>query len=197
MKLNKILLALFVPFAMISLCSLHGCSRTVKPTALIIRDSVRHYYPLLQGEQLEIQWEIANVGKDPLVLTAIHPSCGCIEVDRGSNNVILPNKEMTLKFIFDSSKNSGYVEHKIYLYGNIAPDGMAVLVFDTNIVPRSNASPDYEERYYDNEKAERMLKGLTNGFENERGYWIDNGDYPSDYSRSYKKYPWKKDSETK
>ena len=31
-----------------------GCRKEVRPTSMTIKDSVRHYYPIKQGQQLEI-----------------------------------------------------------------------------------------------------------------------------------------------
>lgn len=168
----------------------NSCGKKVAYTSIIVQDSIRHYYPMIQGQQLVLGYRIANIGKEPLVLVDIVPSCGCISVDKKINNVILPGKSLTLQFKFDSSKSVGYVDQKIYLYGNIKPDGEAVLLFDTNVVPPYHKSPDYEEQFYEDKKLETLIQGSIQGTAQERGYWIDLGEYPEDYSRYYDKYPW-------
>ena len=166
-----------------------SCSKEVKMTNVIVQDSIRHYYPLVQGTDMELSWRIANVGKDPLVLTDIQPSCGCISEDLDKNNIVLPGEETTLKFHFRTEGNSGYVRHTIRLYGNIFPKGMTCLIFDTNVVAPALGSPDYEERYKSRNERDVAagIKTLVDGDEAQRGYWTD----LNEYSRGYNKYLWK------
>ena len=189
----------FIAFAAVAVLSLSmvqtaltgcsACKRKLGKTQIVVEDSIRHYYPMLQGTKLIMPWHIGNAGDEPLVLSDIQPSCGCIIADPQDSYVIPPGKELILKFTYDSSKNSGYVRHTIRLFGNIAPNGMSELVFDTNVVPPAQASPDYEERYMLADQFDVMagVKELVDGSESERGYWIDKGEY----SRGYRRYPWR------
>lgn len=45
---------------------LSGCKKKVRPTTMVIKDSVRHYYPIKQGQQLDIMFTITNTGDAPL-----------------------------------------------------------------------------------------------------------------------------------
>lgn len=72
---------------------------------------------------------------------------------------------------------------------------MCTLYFDLNVVVPTSASTDYEENYYEREKADHMLKGLTYGENDIKGYYINKGDYPSDYEKNYKQYPWRERSD--
>ncbi|MCR5003824.1 MAG: DUF1573 domain-containing protein [Bacteroidales bacterium] len=184
-------IALVMTATVIASLATNSCGKKVEYTSILVQDSIRHYYPMIQGQELEIAYRIANIGKEPLVLIDIVPSCGCISTDGKINNIILPDKELTLQFRYNSSKSVGLVEEKIYLYGNIEPDGEAVLKFDVNVVAPYGKSPDYEEHYYEESKLERLIKGTTAGYEQERGYWIDSNEYPENYSRYYNKYPWR------
>lgn len=176
--------------------SLKRCSKTVEPTCVFVQDSIRHYYPMIQGQELILKYRIANIGESPFVITDILPSCGCISIDDENNNIILPQKEQTFSFKFSSDKFVGYVEHQIYLYGNVDnKDSVVVLYFDTHVVPPTTSSIDYEENYYEKEKIDNMVKGFTNGDNNTKGYYINNGDYPEDYEKNYKKYPWREKSD--
>ena len=40
-----------------------GCRKEVRPTSMTIKDSVRHYYPIKQGQQLDIMFTITNTGR--------------------------------------------------------------------------------------------------------------------------------------
>ena len=33
-----------------------GCKKEVRPTSMTIKDSIRHYYPIKQGQQLELMF---------------------------------------------------------------------------------------------------------------------------------------------
>ncbi len=166
-----------------------SCKKKVDMTHILVQDSIRHYYPLVQGTDLTLLWRIANVGETPLVLTDIQPSCGCIVENSEENNVIPPGKQMLLKFTFRTERNSGYVRHTIRLFGNIAPKGMANLIFDTNVVAPALGSPDYEELHKDRNEFDVTTgaKTLVDGTTAKRGYWTDD----NDYSRGYNKYYWR------
>lgn len=165
-----------------------SCSKQLPKTTLVVQDSIRHYYPLVQGTDLMLTWRVANIGNTPLVLSDIQPSCGCIIENPEDNNVIPPGKDVLLKFTFRSEKNTGYVRHTIRLFGNIAPKGTASLVFDVNVVTPALGSPDYEEQQMNKEKYEITagIKELVDGTTGQKEYWTD----ANEYSRGYNKYYW-------
>lgn len=194
--MKKIVYVILAIAIIVILCLLtNTCSKEVMPTEVLVQDSIRHYYPMIQGQELTIKYRVANIGKDPLVITDIQPSCGCISIDGEHNNIILPQKEQTFAFTFSSDKFVGEVEHQIYMYGNIAnKDSMIVLYFSTNVVVPTSASPDYEENYFEKERTDNLVKGNSND-NLTKGYYINNGDYPEDYEKNYKKYPWREKSD--
>lgn len=167
-----------------------SCKKSIEMTRIMVEDSIRHYYPLVQGTDLILMCRIANIGKTPLVLTDIQPSCGCIVENLGTNNVIPAGKIGNFKFTYRSERNSGYVKHSIRFFGNIAPEGMAILTFDVNVVPPALGSPDYEELHKEREEYDIAagIKSLVDGEANQRGYWINN----EEYSRGYDRYYWKR-----
>lgn len=73
---------------------------SVKPSG----SPIRHYYPILEGEELWIAYDIWNTGKNPLVISEIQTSCGCIVADEGKR-IIPPGHDERLMFRYDSSKN--------------------------------------------------------------------------------------------
>lgn len=156
-----------------------------------VADSVRHYYPMTLGEELNIIYELTNVGADPLVINDIQPSCGCIIADEDNDLIVFPGKTIKLKFRFDSSKNIGEVDHTIRVYGNILPKGVAELKFDVNVVPPSAYTPDYEETYSNKQKEQRMsgIKDAVDGSSSEKGYYVDKANQTD--SRTHGKYPWR------
>lgn len=165
-----------------------GCEKKMLPTAMVVDDSIRHYYPIVAGEKLNFSYVVRNIGDSPLLLDDIQPSCGCI-VGKLNANIIPPHDTLTISFTFDSSKNVGYVRHCIRLYGNILPRGMATLVFDVNVVSPSDHDPDYEEVYQEKKEANGGVEELVDGKPAEKGYYVDPSDKTD--SRTHKKYPWR------
>ncbi len=162
--------------------------KKVGMTTIEVTDSTRHYYPLVAGEKLNMVFMVKNMGDEILVLKDIQPSCGCI-VGNVKVKAVPPHDSIRLAFTYDSNKNVGYVEHRIRLFGNILPKGMAVLTFDVNVVPPANYDPDYEEIYHNvREKEGKLLEDLVNGKSSEKGYYVD----PEKDSRSQEKYPWRR-----
>lgn len=181
---------LLLPLALIlSTVFLVGCRKKVGPTSVMVEDSIRHYYPVVQGQVLDLQYRLGNVGNTPLVITDIQPSCGCIAVDAKYNNIVPPGKEITLRFKYRSEMNVGYVHHTIRLFGNILPRGMTAFVFDVNVVPRSDYTRDYEEIYKEESDRRSLVEGLVDGEESQRGYYVD----VEHDSRSHSRYPWRKE----
>ena len=112
-----------------------GCKKEVRPTSMTIKDSIRHYYPIKQGQQLELMFTITNTGDAPLIISEIQPSCGCIILDKSSHIIIPEDGIRQFKATYNSIKNVGEVVHRIRIFGNMLPHGKAELKFDVNIVP--------------------------------------------------------------
>lgn len=143
---NKKKLQFGIPFIGI-LCSLLSCNYEIKDTKISVKNPSRHYRPLLQGQELKIQYEVKNIGTSPLNVAEVFTSCGCILVDNSTMKNIPPNGSFFLKMTYDSNKNIGLVEHKIYLYGNFNDAKPFELKFDVNVVPDALYTKDYEELY--------------------------------------------------
>ena len=140
----------------------YGCSSELKPTSVIINDTVRHYYPIATGDILKLSYEIENTGKEPLVISEIQTTCGCIATDN-QRKVIPEGQKATINFEYDSSKNIGYVEHEILLYGNFENSSFYKLYFDVNVVPGTDYTEDYEI----------LSKERKNNISVKKNYYID------------------------
>src|SRR3712207_840743 len=140
-----------------------SCKHKVGPTMVTVVDSVRHYRPLLLGEELTMHYDLTNVGEEPLVVNDIQPSCGCIVSNMGSNLIILPGETKRLIFVYDTSGNIGYVKHTIRIYGNVLPKGEIDLIFDLNVVPPTAEAPDYEQIYTERLEKDKDRKSVVKG----------------------------------
>lgn len=144
-----------------------------KTTTIKIIDNNRHYYPLLMGQELDIVFDIQNTGKHPLIITDIITSCGCIALKKTSIRAIPAGETRKLIMKYDSGKNIGYVKHYITLYGNFASGEIEEIVFDLNVVPNALYTKDYEEIYQHEKDKMGGIKGLSEGDETNRGYYLD------------------------
>lgn len=180
---------IFIPL-LILIFALTSCEKLLhkelKTTAIGLKDSVRHYYPIVLGDELSITCQITNKGAEPLAITDIQPSNFSIALNSPMPEIIPPGKTEYINFIFHSEKNVGFAEHKIRFFGNIYPDGVATLTFDTHIVRPTLDKFDYEEVYFSTKRD--MIDEFVDGELGQKGYWIDGSDEDSAYQRTYKKY---------
>lgn len=153
---------------------LSSCRKEVKPTSIEIKDPDRHYYPIKQGQQLDIMFTITNTGDNPLIITDIQPSCGCIIVDRNSHIMIPEQGIKQFHLNYNSTKNIGLVSHRIRIYGNILPIGKAEIKFDVNVVPDADYTRDYEELFQESNAKNGIVKEMVDGKESELGYYVGN-----------------------
>lgn len=163
-----ILLITVLPFYFTS------CKKEVRPTSMTIKDSIRHYYPIKQGQQLDIMFTVTNTGDAPLIISEMQPSCGCIILDK-SSHIIIPEKGIRqFKATYNSIKNIGEVEHRIRFFGNMLPSGKAELKFDVNVVPDADYTRDYEELFQEFNAKNGIVKEAVDGKESELGYYVGN-----------------------
>ena len=165
---------LYILLLTVFLFFLSGCKKKVRPTTMVIKDSVRHYYPIKQGQQLDIMFTITNTGDAPLVISDIQPSCGCIILDKSSHIIIPEEGIRQFKATYNSIKNVGEVVHRIRIFGNMLPNGKAELKFDVNVVPDADYTRDYEELYQDFNTKNGIVREMVDGKESELGYYVGN-----------------------
>jgi len=154
--------------------ALGACTSRVQFTTVEIKDPIRHYYPILQGQELTVMVRLSNTGKVPLVVKDIQPSCGCILLEKDHEMVVPPQRSMLVSLKYDSRKNVGKAEHSVRFWGNIAPKGMAEMRFDVNVVPDASYHRDYEE-LFDKSLSVQRLKDMIEGgnMQTGLGYYVD------------------------
>lgn len=158
-------------WAFVAMSVIFGCSTELKPANVKVEDVRRHYYPVMVGEILTLSYEIENIGDEPLVISEIQTTCGCISKDAGRK--IIPRGQKTiLNFEYDSSKNLGYVEHEIRLYGNFDTTNVLKLYFDVNVVPDADYTKDYEALHKESFR-ERVRDKKGDRETNRKSYYVD------------------------
>jgi hypothetical protein len=165
---NKLKYVVFVLAFLIS-----SCETLDKETKINIVDSKRFYFPILQGQDLKIIYEIKNVGDAPLTITDILPTCGCIIVDETKLKNIPVDGTIFVKLTYDSNKNIGQVNHFIYLYGNFNKKIPVELSFNVNVVPDALYTKDYEELYRKEVEENANVENLVDGNNNQKGYYTE------------------------
>ncbi|WP_245557708.1 DUF1573 domain-containing protein [Flavobacterium antarcticum] len=141
-----------------------------------IVDPVRHYYPILQGQELNIIIELENKSDSPFKITDILTSCGCVVVKKGTFDVIPAQSTGYLELTYNSNKNIGLVNHFIYIYGNLDKVNKLEANFDVHVVPDALYTPDYEELYRKEVDSKAGTKNAVEGNENEKGYYTSSDD---------------------
>lgn len=170
----KKLLCLFTFLAIFILVSSCGYKENLVDVTII--DPVRHYYPIVQGQKLKIVVKLENKSDFPFKIADILTSCGCIILKKGILEVIPAQSSGFVELTYDSNKNIGLVNHFIYIYGNLNKVDKLVANFDVHVVPDALYTPDYEELYRKEVEAEGGTKNMVEGNENEKGYYLSNGD---------------------
>ncbi len=165
------LLKLLTVFAVIISCNYKENLVDVK-----IVDPVRHYYPIVQGQELNILIELENKSDSPFKITDVLTSCGCVIVKKGVYEVIPAQSTGYLELSYNSNKNIGLVNHFIYIYGNLNKVDKLEANFDVHVVPDALYTPDYEELYRKEVEENGGTKNMVEGDENNKGYYISSGD---------------------
>ena len=168
---------------------LGGCKeKQLKPAEVFITDPDRHYYPVIQGEILKVEYEIENIGDETLVIKEIQTSCGCLVPYDDLPILVLPNRKNRVRLAFNTIKNMGYVEHQVYLYGNFTDSVYRQLNFDTNVVPASDYIRDYEELWQTQEDkyGGTSIKDLVDGNSSDKGYYTDQKNDPRENTRRHR-----------
>jgi len=161
---------IFVPILLL-VVAMTSCHIRDKKTSLEITDNARHYYPVLQGQELDIVFPVKNTGKNPFILEDIITSCGCLIPQKSSIHSIPAGSEGRLILKYNSNKNVGYAKHYITLYGNFETTDKMEIVFDVHVVPNALYTKDYEELYQ--EEKDAKIKSMVHGDENNKGYYMD------------------------
>lgn len=176
---------LFTSFKLVVILILvTSCNFEEKLVDARIIDPVRHYYPIIQGEELEIIIELENRSDSPFKITDILTSCGCVVLNRATFDVIPGNSTAFLELTYNSNKNIGLVNHFIYIYGNLKDGDNIEANFDVHVVPDALYTPDYEELYRKEVEKEGGVKNLVDGNESDRGYYISSGDGEGENNRT-------------
>lgn len=182
-----------IVFVFVFVFVLVGCHKRVGPTTLQVVDPVRHYLPLVQGEDLRMNYLIINTGHHPFIIQDIQPASLSIELGKTPPSLIPVGDSVFINLIYHTDRNVGYAEHVIRVFGNVnvvngdtTHTGEFDLTFDTHIVRPSLDQSDYEERYWEKKAANEKL---VDGGRGEQGYYTDEDVRENQLNDNYEFYP--------
>ena len=72
-----------------------------------------------KGDVVNHVFEVTNTGKNPLIISAVQPTCGCT-VPEYTKEPILPGKKGEITLTFNSANFDGVVHKTAEVYANIA-----------------------------------------------------------------------------
>ena len=123
-----------------------GCRKEIGGTNVRIKDPVRHYIPILQGDELQMMWRLYNDGPNPLIISDIQPACSAIRLISEKPSLVPQGDSALMVFVFRSDENINLAQHTIRVFGNILPNGVAEMQFDVSVVRPTPNHTDFEER---------------------------------------------------
>jgi len=97
----------------------------------------QHLGEVTEGQVMEISWRFKNAGDKPLVISNVHPGCGCTVAEK-PEEPIGPGAEGVIKAKFDS-RNQTNMQHKTMTVTannkNKNAGDNNLLVFTVNVIP--------------------------------------------------------------
>lgn len=168
-------ITIFVP-AILLLLLFSACHKdgAADMTTVAIQDPVRHYSPVVQGEEQQIAIKVFNTGSNLLNILDVYPSCGCT-IAKFSQSAIAPGKYGLVELTYNSNKNMGYVG----VYTTIVTNSLkksSTVFFDLNVVPDADYIRDYEQLHMQEYKTPAPIKKLVDGRPVTKGYTIHTPD---------------------
>lgn len=173
----------YIALILAAVVLMSACHKKLELVDAEFADPVRHYYPVIQGEQLAVNYEIENNSKHPLFIQEVQTTCGCLVPLDELPIVVLPGKRNALRLVYNSIKNSGHVQHQVWAYGNFADSMVRVLKFDTNVVPPADYTRDYETLYHEQTHKIGTMGDWVDGDASDKGYYTDLGIDPREQDR--------------
>ena len=93
---------------------------------LIITDGIGYHQMdgqpiqvIKKGDVVEHVYEVTNTGKNPLIISAVKPGCGCTAPDY-TKEPIMPGQKGQITLKFDSTNFDGVVYKSAEVYANVA-----------------------------------------------------------------------------
>ena len=122
---------------------------------------------------MNVSYEIENTSDNPLFIQEVQTTCGCLVPREELPIVVLPHKVGFINLSFNTIKNTGYVNHYIYCYGNFQDSTCVEFEFDTNVVPRADYVRDYEQLWHEQNDEVKTMRDFVDGMPGQKGYYTE------------------------
>lgn len=147
--MKKLLLSAVILFAAasLSIAQTEKAQSDAKPAAenknapsMKFKEEEFNFGTIKQGEKVVHEFVFENTGKEPLMITEAHGSCGCTVPDYPKEPIMKGEKKV-IKVTFDSAGKMGLQDKTVTITSN-APDSPKVLHVKGNIIQAAAASPE-------------------------------------------------------
>lgn len=99
-------------------------------------------FGIVSGEQPESHvFEIENTGGQPLVISKLEKSCGCVQTAELKNSVIPPGDKLPLKVTIEVTPNNKDTSEQVKLYGIKSDEPISVVNIKGRVRPIVNIVP--------------------------------------------------------
>ncbi len=100
-------------------------------TNLVLSENYFDFGSVKKGKTVEHKYEVANTGKNPLIISQVKPGCGCTAPEY-SKEPILPGQKGEIILKFDSSNFDGLQNKQAEVYANVEKAPI-VISFSANV----------------------------------------------------------------
>lgn len=97
--------------------SIHGVPEITEESIIKFSEDIYDFKDIKKGEKVTHVFKFTNIGKRPLVISEVRPSCGCT-TPKYTKEPIYPGKKGEITVTFDSSNFEGQVVKIIAISGN-------------------------------------------------------------------------------
>lgn len=108
----------------------HQSGKIPLTTANFLKES-HDFGNLKKGDIVQYSYEITNTGDKPLIISNVHPACGCTAPDY-TKEPIAPGQKGQVTLSFDSQNFSGIISKTAQVYTN-TENSPIVLSFKANV----------------------------------------------------------------
>jgi hypothetical protein len=90
---------------------------SVPKTSVLVLDSLIDFGTVKEGEKVNREFRLVNIGKNPLIIQYANASCGCTVAEK-PKEPILPGDTGIVKASFDSKDRVGIADKRITIISN-------------------------------------------------------------------------------
>jgi len=106
---------------------------------LTVAEQSYDFSTVVEGPQITHDFKIKNEGKEPLILSNVHASCGCT-VPTWPKEPILPGKESVISVTYNTSGRPGHFTKSITIESNSSGGNKVINITGEVIKPEADKS---------------------------------------------------------